>query len=33
MTLTLFDEKNSLYRFANELPSLLILLMCRQWVH
>lgn len=33
ITLTLFDEKNSLYQFTNELPSPLIPLMCRQWVH
>ncbi|TNH43943.1 DUF6392 family protein [Photorhabdus luminescens] len=33
ITLTLLDERNSLYQFTNELPSPLVSLMTRQWVH
>ncbi|KMW75024.1 pyocin immunity protein [Photorhabdus luminescens subsp. luminescens] len=33
ITLTLLDERNSLYQFTNELPSPLVPLMTRQWVH
>ncbi|WP_387462733.1 DUF6392 family protein [Photorhabdus sp. RM323S] len=33
ITLILLDEKKGLYKFPNELPSPLIPLMFRQWVH
>ncbi|WP_391527934.1 DUF6392 family protein [Photorhabdus akhurstii] len=33
ITLTLLDEKKPLYQFPNELPSPLVPLMSRQWVH
>ncbi|AWK43747.1 pyocin immunity protein [Photorhabdus laumondii subsp. laumondii] len=33
ITLTLLDEKKPLYQFPNKLPSPLVPLMSRQWVH
>ncbi|OCQ51392.1 hypothetical protein Ppb6_03426 [Photorhabdus australis subsp. thailandensis] len=33
ITLTLFDKNKPLYQFPNELPSPLVPLMSRQWVH